>query len=335
MKASTKILQINLVLLNDTGKAFQNKVGVRQGCLLSPVLFNIFLERITQEALANHNTSISIGGHKICNLRFADDIDLMAGTQQELQDLTNRLETSATRFGMEISAEKSKVLVNGPEGRSGVIMMNGDPLEEVEKFKYLGAYLTKNGTSQTELRTRIATATTAMVKLEHIWKSTNISFKTKHRLYQSLVVSIFLYGCEAWTITAADEKKIIAFENKQHRKLLGITWRERKTNEFVKDQIRRLIGVQEPLLATVKRRKLTYFGHSMRHQSLNKTIIQGTIEGGRKRGRPKKNWLGNILEWTGMDLSGVLTVTQDRERWRRIAAEVALQSPLRPPRSRD
>ena len=74
-----------VLLNNQMGEFFRTSVGVRQGCLLSPVLFNIFLERIMQETLHDHHTSISIGGRPICNLRFADDIDGLAGSEEELR----------------------------------------------------------------------------------------------------------------------------------------------------------------------------------------------------------------------------------------------------------
>ena len=80
------------ILLNSQlRELFKTTGGVRQGCLLSTILFNLFLEKIMQETLHNHHTSISIGGRPICNLRFADDFDLMGGSYDELQDLTKRL----------------------------------------------------------------------------------------------------------------------------------------------------------------------------------------------------------------------------------------------------
>jgi len=279
-----------VLLHGEIGGDFNNSVGVRQGCLLSPVLFNIFLERIVQEALQEHETSITLGGQRICNLRFADDIDLMAGSNQELQELTDRLASSAANYGIEISTEKSKVMANGPGNTVPDIRMNGSQLEAVDKFKYLGAYLPQDGTSTYEIRVRIGAATSAMTRLTRIWNS-SISFPIKYRLYESLVVSVLLYGCEAWTMTAQIEKKVAAFETKQFRKLLGISYRERRTNDFVRQKIRDLVGRREPLLATVKRRKLAFFGHSIRRNSLTKTIIQGSVEGQRRRGRPKKNWL--------------------------------------------
>ena len=101
----------NAVLLNSQLREFfKTTVGVRQECLLSSILFNLFLEKNMQETLRDHQTSISIEGRPICSLRFADDIDIMGGTNGILQDLTSRLVNRATPFGMEVSTEKRKIL---------------------------------------------------------------------------------------------------------------------------------------------------------------------------------------------------------------------------------
>ena len=306
------------VLLGDTlGEFFRTSVGVRQGCILSPILFNIFLENIMQEALQEHETTITIGGRKICNLRFADDIDLMGKSEHELQELTTKLDKAASNYGMEISSEKSKILVNSAQPTpSTKIVMNGEELEEVETFKYLGALINKEGTSTQEIKARLAIALSAMSKLTRIWKSANIETTTKIKLYKSLITSIALYGCESWTLTADTERRIQAFEFKCLRRILGVSYRDRKTNEFVWQQITRCNKDMVPLLKTVKTRKMKWFGHTARHSSLAKTILQGTVVGGRKRGRPRKTWLANIKDWTDLDLSALLRKAEQREEWR-------------------
>ncbi|GFR75435.1 endonuclease-reverse transcriptase, partial [Elysia marginata] len=226
------------VFLNNTiGNSFKTTVGVRQGCLLSPVLFNIFLERIMQDTLHQHSPTISIGGRPVCNLRFADDyIDLIAGSQAESQVLTDRLVASSKAFGMEVSSEKSKVMVSSESVNDASITVDDEPLGLVHKFKYLGATLLEDGSSTVVVRTGIALATAAFAKLGKIWKS-SISFKAKHKLFRSLVISILTYGCETWTLLADTERRIQAFQNKCLRKLLRISYKNHVTNESVRELV--------------------------------------------------------------------------------------------------
>ena len=103
---------------DNIGEWFQTTIGVCQGCLLSPTLFNIFLERIMADALADHEGTVSIGGRTITNLRFADDIDGLAGQEQEMVELVNHLEEASTAYGMQISAEKTQLMTNSTNGIS-------------------------------------------------------------------------------------------------------------------------------------------------------------------------------------------------------------------------
>ena len=134
---------ISVLLFNGSiGDWFRTTFGVRQGCLLSPTLFNIFLESIMTDALEDHEGTVSIGGRTITNLRFADDIDGLAGEEDELANLVERLDKASTAYGMEISAEKTKLMTNNTSGINTEIKVNGQKLETVTSFKYLGSVIT-------------------------------------------------------------------------------------------------------------------------------------------------------------------------------------------------
>ena len=195
------------VYLNgDIGDWFRTTVGVRQGCLLSPTLFNIFLERIMAEALEDHQGTVSIGGRRITNLRFAVDIDGLAGSEQELENLVKKLDTSSIAFGMEISANKTKLMTNNDDGIQTDITANGEKLETVKNFKYLGAIVSNEG-SKPEILARIAMTAAILSKLNTIWKDRTIKLASKIRLMRSLVCSVFLYACETWKLTAELNKE--------------------------------------------------------------------------------------------------------------------------------
>ena len=114
------------------------------------------------------------------------------------------------------------------------------------------------------------------------------------------------------------------------RKLLRISYLEHKTKDRVRSKINFLVGPQEPLLAAVKRRKHARFGHVTRHDSLSKTILLDTLEGGRRRGRQRKRWMDNIKEWTYLPMPELLTKASCRKDWKTISAESSLMSPDHP-----
>ena len=119
------------------------------------------------------------------------------------------------------------------------------------------------------------------------------------------------YGCESRALTADLETLIQAFENKCYRRMLGMSYREHKTNEYVWQQVSILAGPQELLLSTVKHGKLSWFGDVCRYDTLPKIILKGSVDGRRRRGRLRKSWKDNNKEWTGQSVSSLLRVVED------------------------
>ena len=160
-------------------------------------------------------------------------------------------------------------------------------LESVHSFKYLGSIISDEG-SKPEILARIAQTTAAMAKLKSIWSNRNITVRSKIRLMRSVVISIFLYACESWTLTADTERRVRAVEMRCFRRLLGISYKDHITNEEVKRRVQNEIGPYTDLLSTVRQRKLKWYGHVSRSAGLAETFLQGTVQGGQKERKAAK-----------------------------------------------
>ena len=137
---------------------------------------------------------------------------------------------------------------------------------------------------------------------------------------RSLVTSIFLYACESLTLTAELHIRIQAMEMKGYRNILHILYKDHITNEEVRAKIQQAIGPHEDLLTIAKRCKLQWYGHVSRSSGLAKTILQGTVKGGRRQGRQRKR-LEDIREWTGLEFGKSQRAVENREKWRKLVAK--------------
>ena len=209
------------------------------------------------EVLEELDGKFNIGGRNIGKLRFADDIDALDEEEQELEALVENLDKTCTRYKMEISAEKTKLMTNSANGIQRGIKVKRQKLGTVTSFKYLGAVVSDDG-FKPEVLSRIAQANAALKKLKPIRRDTNISLGSKLvKLMRSLVISIFLYACESWTLTAELEKRTQAFELRCYRRQfhMNISYKDHATNE-VRRKIQAAIGEYDELLTLVKTRKL-------------------------------------------------------------------------------
>ena len=148
------------------------------------------------EVLDDHEGSVSIGGRLITYFRFADDIIVNAKEEEETGALVDRLDTTTTRYKMEIGQDKTKLMTNNQYGFQTAIKIKGQSLEEVEHFKYHGAIISNEG-SKPEILSRIAQITAALSKLKIIWRDKNILLASNVKLMRTLILSIFLYACES------------------------------------------------------------------------------------------------------------------------------------------
>ena len=137
---------------------------------------------------------------------------------------------------MEISAEKTKLMTSNTSGINTDIKINGQRLETVTSFKYLGSVITYEG-SEPEILSRIAQTTAALTRLKPVWNDRSISLSSKIRLMRSVVTSIFLYACKSWTLIAELQRRIQAMQMRCYRNILRISYKDHVTNEEVRAKI--------------------------------------------------------------------------------------------------
>ena len=228
---------------------------------------------------------------------------------------------------MEISAEKTKLMTNNTSDINTEIKVNGQKLETVTSFKYLGSVITDEG-SKPEILSRIA-QTAALTRLKPVWNDKSISLSSKIRLMHTFVTSFFLYACEPWMLTAELQRRIQAMEMRCYHKILHSSCKVHVTNEEVHAKIQQAIGPHEDLLTIIKRCKLQWYGHVSHSSGLAKTILQGMVKEGRRQGRQRKRWEDNIRKWTGLEFCRPQRA-ENREKWGKLVAKssVVPQQPL-------
>ena len=130
---------------------------------------------------------------------------------------------------------------------------------------------------------------------------------------KALVWPVATYGYESWTLRKNEETRLDASDMKWLRKILWVSWTAKKTNEWVLNKA----GIKRELLDTIKARKLPYYGHTVRKQwsCLEKKIMQVTMPGARRRGRPRTAWMDNIKSWTGLYMEESIKLTEDRDKY--------------------
>ena len=221
---------------------------------MSPCLFDFYAEYIMRNAgLEEAQAGIKIAGRNINNLRYADDITLMAESEEELKSLLIRVKEESEKVSLKLNIQKTKIMASGPitswqiEG------------ETVADFIFLGSKITADGDCSHEIKRCLPLGRKAMTNLDSILKSRDITLPTKFLLVKAMVFPVVMYGCESWTVKKAERQRIDAFKLWCWRRLLRVPWTARRSNQSILKEISPGCSLDGLMLKL----KLQYFGHLM------------------------------------------------------------------------
>ncbi|KAK7872160.1 hypothetical protein R5R35_001726 [Gryllus longicercus] len=318
--------------------------GVRQGCVLAPLLFNIFmtafiisLDRTLQDRgmnikyrfdkglynLARLKAQRNVRNRYLTELQYADDLVILAKSEPEAQRMMDTFASVYKSLGMEINSSKTKSLFmycSGPTlpQRNGLII-DGTSIELVEQFNYLGSLVTTGGDLDAEISHRIRNASYAFYKLrDRVFNCNDLTIITKIMVFKAVVLSILLYGSECWTIYKKHVKTLEKFQMRQLRNILGIKWQDFISNQRIRDQTGCI--TIENILA---RNQLRWIGHVTRMsvERTPKQILYGELaEGNRRQGGQLKRYKDGIhamIKNIGIKDTWE-TLCQDRSKWRNV-----------------
>uniref|UniRef100_A0AC11DTK1 Uncharacterized protein n=1 Tax=Ovis aries TaxID=9940 RepID=A0AC11DTK1_SHEEP len=177
---------------------FQIGKGVRQGCILSPCLFNFYAEDIMRNpGLEEAQARIKIAGRNINNLRYADDTTLTAQSEEELKSLLMKAKEESEKVGLKLNIQKTKIVASSP-----ITSWQIDG-ETVSDFIFGGSQITADGDCSHEIKRRLLLGRKVMTNLDSILKSRD-TFPTNIRLVKAMVFPVVMYGCESWTVKKAE-----------------------------------------------------------------------------------------------------------------------------------
>ena len=301
---------------------FEITAGVLQGDTLAPFLFIIVLDYAMRKAMAGceEELGFTLTPRKsrrhpkevLADLDFADDIALLSDAINQAQELLHKVEGECRKVGLGLNGPKTKSIAYNVEDLTPLKTLDGTVLEWKDDFKYLGSWV---DSSAKDIAVRKALAWKALNGMDQIWTS-NMRTDLKKKFFIATVESILLYGCEAWSLTEANEKSLNGTYTRMLRKAVNVHWSAHMTNDA-------LYGKLPALSDKIAARRLRLAGHCQRHPELsaNKTVLWEPTHGQRGRGRPKTSYIDTLKRDTGADNSAELAALMaDRKVWRNHVA---------------
>ncbi|KAK3531193.1 hypothetical protein QTP70_015134 [Hemibagrus guttatus] len=283
---------------------FNVEVGLHQELALSPFLFAIVMDQLSEE----------VRQESPWTMMFADDIVICSESREQVEENLERWRFALERRGMKVSGSKTEYMcVNEREG-SGTVRLQGEEVKKVQEFKYLGSTVQSNGECGKEVKKRVQAGWNGWRKVWGVLCERKISARIKGKVYRTVVRAAMLYGLETVSLRKRQESELEVAELKMLRFSLGVTRLDRIRNKYIRGTAH--VG---RLGDKVREARLRWFGHVQRRESeyIGRRMLDMELPGRRQRGRPKRRYMDGINE--DMKLVGArVEDAEDGDRWREM-----------------
>ena len=321
--------------------------GVRQGSVLSPVLFVTLMDWVLSRALNDVAGAVCVGRHgNLSDFDYADDVLLLTTSLEAAQMAIMAVAKAGSRVGLELNPKKTIWMAS--HVGEGSLEVGGLSVSRSATMVYLGCEMRPDGSMDGELHRRLVAANASFWKLRRLWRDRGVSVKTKARVYSAVVRGTLLYGAETWPMKVRDLGRMGAFDRARLRWVAGIKWPQKISSE----QLMSLVD-QKPVEKCLIDRRWRWLGHVLRMDEnrwpRRLLMWSGGEEHGarRNRGGQKLTWIRQVvregwdlipwkllgvrkphwIRWAGGDWRGILLgLSEDRDRWRTLVRAVVNSS---------
>lgn len=297
---------------------FQVQVGLRQGCVLSPLLFMVFMDKISRTSA--NPAGVKIGDVKVDSLLFADDVARLAQSTAGLQSALNQFQEVCTTYGMKINVKKTELMATSREPEQCNLHLNNEQVNQVKIFKYLGVQFSDDGKQDGEIDRRIGAASGILRSLNRsVVTKAELSKKTKLSIFKSVYRPTLIYGHEQWILTERTRSRIQSAEMRFLRRIADVSLRDKIKSSTIRKSLR-----IEPLILHIERSQLRWLGHILRMppNRLPHQIFQAVPTGKRPIGRPRTTWRKYIeklaQERMNLQWNDVQQAAKARNRWKQL-----------------
>ena len=299
IRSVKEMMKDNVGYIKNSKESFRMERGVRQGSKEGPSLFNIIFDRILKESFTDsENHGIKMKGKddiRLHHLEYADDLCIMEVTVKRLEKSLVKLQETLRKYGMKMNLGKTKWMkvgrnVNGKEGEERIII-EGEEIEKVKEFCYLGSVITENGENRQVIMNALKQGRQTLVRLRPLLQSGKIRMRTKERIIDCMLMPVLQYGLETLVIRKTDHDKLMALLNTARRMTLGYNDRRACKVEELKSRMNlKNIG------ASIQIRRLKLWQRILEKNGITKKILESKIEVRQKGRKPAhtKSWIRQI-----------------------------------------